>query len=53
MECKHEQIELLGIEKGEKGVNKYFRCLRCGNVLILSEDGRLYEIRGVKKQAIS
>lgn len=44
MECKHGEVELIGEQKGEKSVNKYFRCLRCGNILILSEDNILYEV---------
>ncbi|MEM4576620.1 MAG: hypothetical protein QW701_04050 [Candidatus Nezhaarchaeales archaeon] len=47
--CLHDKLELLGEQRGEKGVNKYFRCLRCGNVLILSENGALYEVPSAKK----
>ncbi len=42
--CSHEEIEFLGEQRGESGVNKYYRCLRCGSVLILSEEGTLYEV---------
>ncbi|MCS7385265.1 MAG: hypothetical protein NDF55_00800 [archaeon GB-1867-005] len=49
-ECKHARIEFLGIERSESGVNKYFRCLDCGSVLVLSEDGVLYEVPGVKEK---
>ncbi|MEM2490709.1 MAG: hypothetical protein QXW19_04515 [Candidatus Bathyarchaeia archaeon] len=38
----------MGEQKGERGTNKYYRCLRCGNVLVLSEEGVLYEIPGKK-----
>ena len=44
--CPHDDLELLGEQKGERGVNIYFRCKKCGNVLILSEDKTLYEIAG-------
>jgi ribosomal protein S26 len=43
-ECSHGEVKLLGEQKGEKGTNKYFKCLKCGNVLVLSEDGVLYEV---------
>jgi len=43
-QCEHGDVELLGTEKGERGVNKYFRCKRCGAVLVLSEEGILYEV---------
>ena len=42
--CRHDKVEFIGEQKGEVGVNKYFKCLRCGSVLILSEDGVLYEV---------
>jgi hypothetical protein len=42
--CVHEKVELLGEEKGARGVNRYYRCLKCRNVLILSEEGTLYEV---------
>jgi len=48
--CPHEKVELLGEQKGEKGTNKYFRCQKCGNVLILSEEGVLYEVQATNKQ---
>ena len=43
--CSHSEVELLGTEKAERGVNRYYRCSKCGNVLVLSEDeGVLYEV---------
>lgn len=46
--CLHDKLEFLGDQKGEKGVNKYYKCLKCGNVLILTEEGTWYEIPAVK-----
>jgi len=49
-------VELLGEQKGERGLNRYFRCLKCGSVLILSEEGVLYEVpkgRETKTEAIT
>jgi ribosomal protein S26 len=43
-ECSHGEVELLGEQKGERGSNRYYRCLKCGSVLILSEEGVLYEV---------
>lgn len=43
--CSHGEVEFLGTEKGEKGVNRYYKCSKCGSVLVLSEDeGVLYEV---------
>ncbi|MCS7367485.1 MAG: hypothetical protein NDF52_06365 [archaeon YNP-WB-062] len=48
--CLHGEVEFLGEQRGERGTNKYYRCLKCGAVLILSEEGVLYEIpRGERK----
>ncbi|MEM2212899.1 MAG: hypothetical protein QXQ28_04775 [Candidatus Nezhaarchaeales archaeon] len=44
--CLHGEVEFLGEQRGEKGVNRYYRCLKCGSVLILSEEKVLYEIAG-------
>jgi hypothetical protein len=48
--CPHGKVELLGEQKGEKGTNKYFRCQKRGNVLILSEEGVLYEVPATNEQ---
>jgi hypothetical protein len=44
--CTHTdgEIEFLGDEKSEGGRNKYFRCLKCGSVIIVSADGVFYEV---------
>ena len=48
-ECRHGEVILLGTEKcSSGGVNKYFQCLKCRCVLILSENGVLYEVPGIK-----
>ncbi|MCS7115664.1 MAG: hypothetical protein RMJ15_03045 [Nitrososphaerota archaeon] len=47
--CSHGEVELLGEERSERGVNKYYKCLKCGSVLVLSEDGTLYEVPGIEK----
>jgi ribosomal protein S26 len=48
-ECSHQDVELLGEEKAGKGVNRYFRCKKCGAVLILSEDNVLYQVKKAEK----
>jgi ribosomal protein S26 len=42
--CNHDKLEFLGDQKGDKGINKYFRCQKCGSILIFSEDHVLYEV---------
>ncbi|MCS7096814.1 MAG: hypothetical protein RMK50_07140 [Nitrososphaerota archaeon] len=42
--CSHGEVEFLGEQSGDKGVNRYYKCRKCGAVLVLSEDGVLYEV---------
>ncbi|MEM2738218.1 MAG: hypothetical protein QXK93_04465 [Candidatus Bathyarchaeia archaeon] len=44
--CNHDKLVFLGDQKGEKGVNKYFKCLKCGSVLVVSEENVLYVVPG-------
>ena len=48
-ECSHNKVELIGVEKAEISLNRYFRCLKCGQILVLSESGELYEVEKAKK----
>jgi len=48
--CSHGEIEFLGEQKGEKSANRYCRCLKCGSVLVLSEEGTLYEVPKQEKK---
>lgn len=45
-ECGHGELEFLGREKTEKGYNEYFRCKRCGAVVIFSAAGKVYQVKG-------
>ncbi|MEM2093607.1 MAG: hypothetical protein QXY34_00130 [Candidatus Bathyarchaeia archaeon] len=42
--CSHGEVEFLGEQRGDRGVNRYYKCRKCGVVLVLSEDGVLYEV---------
>ncbi len=42
--CSHGEVEFLGEERTTRGVNRYYRCLKCGVVLVLSDEGVLYKI---------
>jgi ribosomal protein S26 len=43
-ECKHE-VDYVGEQKGEKGPVRYFRCKKCGSMIIRDDDGKKYEIK--------
>ncbi|MDJ0272006.1 MAG: hypothetical protein QXN23_01860 [Candidatus Caldarchaeum sp.] len=46
--CEHD-LEFIGDQKAEKGVNKYFRCRKCGDVFVhTDEENKTYRIPGVK-----
>ncbi|MGB9714531.1 MAG: hypothetical protein ACPLZC_06090 [Candidatus Bathyarchaeales archaeon] len=49
--CAHaeDDLEFLGEQKCEGGMNRYYRCLKCGSVIIVSRDGFLYEVPAAKK----
>ena len=49
-ECSHGEIEFLGEQKGERGANRYYRCLKCGSILILLEERILYEVPREEKR---
>lgn len=49
-ECPHDDLEFLGEQKGEVAANKYFRCRKCGGVLVASEKGDLYYIPPAKRE---
>ncbi|MCS7129399.1 MAG: hypothetical protein NZ919_02000 [Candidatus Caldarchaeum sp.] len=46
--CSHT-LEYLGDQKTDIGVNKYFRCVKCGDVFVQTADeAKTYRIPGVK-----
>jgi hypothetical protein len=49
--CPHGKVELLGTERTEKGINYYYKCLKCGDVLILSNEGILYKVPRAKRSS--
>ncbi|MCS7146269.1 MAG: hypothetical protein RMJ28_01890 [Nitrososphaerota archaeon] len=50
--CRHEEVEFLGSQRTEGGLNLYFRCKRCGDVIIVLPDGkRGFVVRGLKPNA--
>ncbi len=48
-ECPHDKLEFLGSQKAEKGANRYYRCLKCGSVIVIpSDEDKMYVIPGIK-----
>jgi hypothetical protein len=49
-ECGHV-LEFIGDQKAESGVNRYFKCIKCGDVFVVTaEEGKTYRIAGIKKE---
>jgi len=49
-ECSHV-LEFIGDQKAESGVNRYFKCVKCGDVFVVTaEEGKTYRIAGIKKE---
>ena len=47
-ECRHE-LEFIGDQKTDEGVNKYFRCVKCGDVFVFPPKTNIaYRIPGRK-----
>ena len=47
-DCQHGDVEFLGTEKAGASVNRYYRCRKCGSVLVLSDENVLYEVKARK-----
>ncbi len=48
--CSHV-LEFIGEQKAEHGVNRYFRCVKCGDVFVqTAEEAKIYRIPAVKKK---
>lgn len=50
VKCSHSEVKLIGEQKGERGVNRYYKCMKCGSVMVLSEEGVLYQIPKDQKE---
>lgn len=45
MECKHTELEFIGEERFEDGVNKYYKCKSCSHVIVFTAGGRMVHIK--------
>ncbi len=44
IKCPHSKVELVGEQKSGKGKNIYYKCIKCGYILVLSDENKLYGI---------
>ncbi len=44
--CKHPELEFVGEQKTEGGVNGYFRCRACNEVVVVTPERKTFGIKG-------
>ena len=46
--CKHLELEFVGDQKTEDGINTYYRCKSCHDILFVTPQQKTYRIKHVK-----
>ena len=47
--CKHADLEPVGEQKTDNGVNSYFRCRACGEMVVVMPDRSAFGVKGVQR----
>jgi hypothetical protein len=50
-DCRHESLKYVGQQTTDEGVNSYYTCNACGEVLVVTPANRVFGVHG--KQAAS
>ncbi|MDE1857835.1 MAG: hypothetical protein KGI26_02040 [Thaumarchaeota archaeon] len=45
-ECKHSELEFVGEQKTDDGVNTYFRCKACSEVVVTTPERKVFGVKG-------
>ena len=45
-DCKHADLEFVGEQKTDTGVNTYFRCRACREVIVVTPERKAIGIKG-------
>jgi hypothetical protein len=48
--CKHETLEYVGEQKTDYGVNMYYKCKACGDMLVVTPERNVIAIKGVQSE---
>ena len=48
--CRHESLEFVGEQKTDEGVNVYYRCTACGDLLVVTPAKSVYGVKGVQER---
>ena len=47
-DCDHKDLEPIGEQKTDDGVNKYFTCKSCGSLIVVTPGSKVYRVKGTK-----
>lgn len=50
-QCDHKDVELVGEQKDDVGVNAYFRCKACGHLLVVTPQQHVFSLGPVARAA--
>ena len=45
-QCRHESLEYVGEQKTDDGVNAYYKCKICGDLLVATPSRKVISIKG-------
>jgi hypothetical protein len=48
--CRHETLAFVGEQRTEDGVNSYYKCKKCGALLVVTPSRQVIGIPGVNPQ---
>jgi hypothetical protein len=46
-DCKHADLEFVGEQKTDSGINAYFRCKACNWVVVVTPERKAFAIKSV------
>ena len=47
-QCMHESLEFVGEQKTDDGVNAYYRCRSCGEIVVMTPERKMIAIPAVQ-----
>ncbi len=47
--CRHESLEFVGEQKTDEGVNAYYKCKACGDLLVVTPSRSVIGVKGIQQ----
>ncbi len=47
--CRHGSLEFVGEQKTDEGVNAYYKCKDCGDLLVVTPSRRVIGVKGIQQ----